>query len=94
MTFPIALVIVLVLAGFALMPKKTSAKTDSEPRQSYEPAALFAPQQAPQISLREQQVAEESTAVADLYRRKAHNQWMLEMQAKAANMFGEDLEDA
>lgn len=93
MTFPIALVVVLVLAAFAMMPKKSVTKAAPEIQRIYEPEAVVAPQQA-QMSLREQQVAEESTAVADIYRRMAHDQWMTEIQAKAANMMGAGLEDA
>jgi hypothetical protein len=79
MMLPIAVIVVLVLLAVALLPTKQR-----------EPAGrLFEPPPpARSVSLREQQLREESDAIATEYRRRADEVWLGEVREKAALLLG------
>jgi hypothetical protein len=82
MMLPIAIIVVLVLLAVAVLPSK--------PREQREPAVGLFQSSVPatSVSLREQQLREESDAIATEYRRRADEVWLGEVREKAALLLG------
>lgn len=83
----IAAVVVLILLIVALLPTR---KRDADARPTiYQPLSpLIQSQPRFEISLREQQLREEATAVADEYKRRADEVWLDEVKVKATGLLG------
>lgn len=79
MVLGIAAVIVLVLLVIALLPVRKREET----RTAFTPAPLPVSQT---LNLRQQQLREESTAIADEYERLAHQAWLEEVRTKATGL--------
>jgi hypothetical protein len=87
MILTIVMIVVLALLAIAVLP---SRKRDllSEPaiKQS---TGLFQTQSQPlTVSLREQQLREESDAIATEFRKRADEVWLAEIREKAASLLG------
>lgn len=92
----IALAVVLLLAGVAAYPKKSPSPKTSEPMFAPQPQPIHQVVETPRqsyvepavalqsVSLREQQVAEEADAIANVYRERAHEAWVAELTKNAA----------
>lgn len=86
MAFFILVTIVLVLAAVAMRTKPTRVPTQQFAAHS---APAFSPQLGPQLSLRQQQLAEESDAIAGEYSARADEAWRAELRARASMMLGD-----
>lgn len=85
-------VLLLVLAGLLLMPKKRG-----QPQLAAvgETQVIYrdAPEQV-RLSLREQQLDEEAQAIAGLYRSKAHDKWLADLAASGSKLIAGTKADA
>jgi len=87
MILTIAVVVVLALLAIAVLPSR-KRELAGEPviKQS---AGLFQSQSTPvATSLREQQLREESDAIATEFRKRADEVWLAEIREKAASLLG------
>lgn len=84
MILGIAAIIVVVLVVLALVPVR---RREPELKQS-----LFPPptpvQSLHETNLRQQQLREEATAIADEYQRRADEVWLEEVKGKATGLLG------
>ena len=80
MILGIATVVVLVLIAVALLPSK---KRDRDTNQSSSVINPFQTQER-QVNLREQQLQEESEAIASEYQRRSNEAWLDELSDKAS----------
>jgi hypothetical protein len=78
----IATVVVLLLIAVALLPSK---KRDKDNAQSTSVINPFRSPAQP-INLREQQLQEESEAIANEYQRRANELWLDELSEKASTL--------
>ena len=88
MLLTIAVIVVVVLLAVALLPVK---KREPEQLRQASPVAFLTPepiQPARQTTLRQQQLDEESTAVASEYQRRADAVWLDEVRTKASKLLG------
>ena len=83
MLLGIATVVVLVLLAIALLPVRKAG--DLKPTN---PLSMIQPEQARPVSLREQHVQEEASAIAAEYHRRADEVWLDEIRSKAALLLG------
>ena len=86
MTLFIAIIVVLVLLAVAVFPTKAREQREPAIKQSselFQPAASLSP-----TSLREQQLREESEAIATEYRKRADEVWLGEIREKATALLG------
>lgn len=86
MTLFIATIVVLVLLAVAVFPTKPREQRVPDIKQSselFQPAAAVSP-----TSLREQQLREESEAIATEYRKRADEVWLSEIREKATTLLG------
>ena len=81
MILAIATVVVLVLIAIALLPVR---KRDGDGNQPTRTVDLLPSARSSSVNLREQQLQEEASAIAQEYRRKADEVWLEEVRAKAA----------
>ena len=84
MTLIIAVVVVLVLLVVAVYP----AKPQEQDRRATKKASNTSQTSATNSSLREQQLREESEAIASEYRRRADEVWIGEIREKASALLG------
>lgn len=82
MTLGIAIIVVLVLIAVALLPPK---KRDRDVNQSSPVINPFQTQER-QANLREQQLQEESEAIASEYQRRSNEAWLDELSDKASTL--------
>ena len=85
MVLGIAIVLVLVLLVVALLPPRNST---SGLKQAPVATPLFPQEPVRSLSLREQQVQEEASAIAAEYHRRADEVWLEELRGKAAGLLG------
>lgn len=86
MTLFIAIIVVLVLLAVAVFPTKPREPREPAIKQSselFQPAGLTSA-----TSLREQQLREESEAIATEYRKRADEVWLGEIREKATTLLG------
>lgn len=75
----------IVLVAVAMLPRRMpGTQPQLQPIQSPQPMFAMPAVLQRQASLREQQVTEESTAIAGEYQRRADAAWMEELRARAA----------
>ena len=82
MILGIATVVVLVLIAVALLPSK---KRDRDANQSSSVINPFQTQER-QVNLREQQLQEESEAIASEYQRRSNEAWLDDLSDKASTL--------
>lgn len=88
MLLAIAIIVVVVLLAFALLPVK---KREPEQLKQASPVAFLTPEPAQpvrQTTLRQQQLDEEANAVASEYQRRADAVWLDEVRTKASKLLG------
>ena len=86
MLLSVAIIVVLVLLAVAVFPTKPREQREPAVKQSsdlFQPAGL-----ASATSLREQQLREESEAIATEYRKRADEVWLGEIREKATTLLG------
>jgi hypothetical protein len=88
MLLSIAIIVVVVLLAVALLPVK---KREPEQLRQASPVAFLTPetpQSTRQSTLRQQQLDEESSAIASEYQRRADAVWLDEVRGKASKLLG------
>jgi hypothetical protein len=86
MLLPIAMIVVVLLLAVALLPVK---RREPEQLRQASPVAFLTPapvQPVRQMTLRQQQLDEEASAVASEYQRRADAVWLREVREKAASL--------
>lgn len=86
MLLSVAIIVVLVLLAVAVFPAKPREQREPAVKQSsdlFQSAGL-----ASATSLREQQLREESEAIATEYRKRADEVWLGEIREKATTLLG------
>ena len=87
MILTIVMIVVLALLAIAVLPsRKRDVVSEPAVKQS---AGLFQTQSQPlSVSLRDQQLREESDAIATEFRRRADEVWLAEIRQKATSLLG------
>lgn len=86
MSLYVALILVVALGAVLMLPKKTLVAEPHTPlilREGVAPTHAL----AHSISLRQQQLSEESSAIARAYEQRAQDAWIAETIAKATDLF-------
>ncbi|XZE56654.1 hypothetical protein SH139x_002777 [Planctomycetaceae bacterium SH139] len=83
MVLGVALIVVFVLLALALLPVK---KRESLSQLNVSTPALFPAEPVRPFNLRQQQLSEESAAIASEYQRRAEQLWLEELRIKATGL--------
>ena len=87
MFLTIAAIAVLVLIAIAVLPQR-KRDTQGEPGIKQSTGLFQSPPTPLSVSLREQQLKEESEAIATEFRKCANDVWLAEVREKAASLLG------